>query len=167
MSSENESKTQQTKFGDRRAKIERLIDEYTASIGLKIRPSSEVEKYLNLTQEEVRRMTAEECGEASYIIAKAMTFIQLEVNKVQADINWCESYIQFVVSKTIQNVGTQYMPFDYKKMIAIRQDDTAMQANKVIVEAKIKIDTLSFVSNQLRMVAQAFDGLQQTKRSQK
>ena len=168
MTSENESKKPKIEgLNNRRAKIARLLEDYTNQMGLNIRPSSDVEKFLNLSQAEVRQMTAEECGEASYIIAKAITYIQLQVNRMQADINWCESYIQFVISKTIQTVGGQYMPHEMKRVLAIKQDDSASEAHRVIVQAKLKLDSLAFVASQLRSMVSAFEGLQQTKRIQK
>ena len=167
MSSEQESNQPPTKLSERRAKITDLLSKYTSSMGLNIRPSNEVEHFLNLSQAELRKMTAEECGEASYIIAKAMTYIQLEINKLQADVNWCENYIQFLISKIIHTMGGQYTPFDYKRTLAIKQDDTAMEAHKVITQAKLRLDSLAFITNQLRAIALSFEGLQQTKRSQK
>jgi len=168
MPSENESKTPPTKVDERRAKIARLLEEYVVKIGIgKILPTNEVEKYLNLTQPELRKMSAEDCGEAAYLIAKSMTYIQLEINRIQADINWCENFIQWTVAKIIQTVGGQYTPFDYKRTLAIQQNDATSAAHKAIVEAKLRIDAMAFITNQLRMVAQTLEGLQQTKRSQK
>ena len=170
MSSDNASKTPTTSdtTEKRRQKIIRLIEEYPIQIGLgKLQPTNEVERYLNLTQAEIRRMTAEECGEAAYFISRAMTYIQLETNKIQADINWCEQYTQWLIAPIIQTVGGQYTPFDYRRILAIKQNDTAMTLQKIISAGKTRLDTMAFITNQLRGVLTTFEGLQQTKRNQK
>lgn len=166
MSSEQESKTQQT--NERRQKILRLAEEYSTHLGLgKLNQNNDVEKYLNLTQPELRQMTPEDCGEAAYFISRAMTYIQLESNKVQADINWCETYIQWLVATTINSVGGQYTPFEYRRILAIKQNDVAMELQRIVTEAKVRVDSIAFVTNQLRGVLTSFEGLQQTKRNQK
>lgn len=169
MSSEPESKQPQIDAtAERRAKITRLIEEYSVKLGLgKLPANNDVEKYLNLTQAELRRMSAEECGEAAYFISRAMTYIQLECNKIQADMNWCNQYIQWIVSKTLMSVGGQYMPVEYKRLLAIQQNDTAQSLYKIVVTAQARLDSMAFVTTQLRGILTSFEGLQQTKRNQK
>jgi hypothetical protein len=166
MTSENVSKTQQTE--ERRQKMLRLAEDYSLKLGLgKLQPTNDVEKYLNLTQPELRRMTAEDCGEAAYFISRAMTYIQLETNKVQADINWCEQYMHWLIASVIHTVGGQYTPFEYKRLLAIKQNDVAMELQKIIVAGKVRLDTMAFVTTQLRGLLTTFEGLQQTKRAQR
>lgn len=169
MSSEPELTQPQTSetTTSRRDKIRRLTEEYTGRLLGRLSANNDIEKYLNLSQAELRRMSAEECGEAAYIISRAMTYLQLEVNKVQADTNWCEQYIDWIISKTLHAVGSQYLPVQYKRMLAIRQDDTAKELYAIVVSAKARLDSMNFVTAQLRGVLTSFEGLQQTKRNQK
>lgn len=160
---------QETKTTDgRRAKMQRLVEEYSVKVGLgKIQPSNDVEKYLNLTEADLRRMSAEDCGIAAYIVAKAMTYVQLQTNQIQADMNWCNQYIQWMVAKVLHTVGGQYTPVEYKRLLAIQQNDTAQTLYKVVINAQAKLDSMAFVTTQLRGVLNTLEGLQQTKRGQR
>lgn len=158
----------ESQLNEKRIKIERLLKEYAIKVGLGVvQPTNEVEKYINLSTPELRKMSAEECGEAAYIIGRAMTYLQLETNKIQADINWANQYLTWLIAPHVMNVGTQYTPMEYRKVLAIKNNDVAMKLQTIIVEAQLRIDSMAFMSTQLRVIATALESLQQTKRNQK
>ena len=166
MSGEPESKTQA--IDERHARILRLLDEYSIKLGLgRLQATNEVEKYLNLSQADIRRLTPEECGEAAYLLNRAALYVQNEINKAQADINWCQTYIDFLIAKSIESVGGQYMPHDCKKTLAIRQNDVAMKLQEIITSAKLRLDAMSFIPNHLRALAGTFEKIQYDRRTKK
>ncbi len=152
---------------DKHDKVQKLLQDYPIKVGLgSLAPNNDVQKFLTVTQSEIRRMSAEECGEASVILNQAATYIQLEINRVQADIDWCEQYIHFLISDTIANCGSQYTPFEYRKEIAIKQNDVATKLKSIVVQAQLRLQVLSYMPNQLRATSLSFSNLQQTKRHQ-
>jgi len=166
MSGENASKTQT--IDEKHSKLQQLIKDYPTVIGIgKLQPPNEVNRFLTISISEIRRMDAEECGEAAVILNQAATYVQLEANSIQADIRWCEEYIAFIIAETISGCGTQYTPFEYRQKIAIKQNDVAKQLQAIIMNANVRLQLLSYVPNQLRATATAFSDLQQTKRSQR
>jgi len=156
------------KLQDKRDTIQKLIQDYPTVIGIgKLQPPNEVNRFLTMSMAEIRRMSAEECGEAAVILNQAATYIQLETNSIQADINWCEEYVAFLIAETIAGCGTQYTPFEYRQKIAIKQNDVAKQLQSILINAKARFQLLSYMPNQLRATAMAFSDLQQTKRTQR
>ena len=164
MSGEIESKT----LNERRARVERLIAEYCEKVSLgKLQPVNEVEPYLNASPSLLKNMTPEDCGIAAVVLARAASYIQLEINRTQADINWCEKYITYLISSAILNMQHVYATQEYKRCVAIQNNDVAKELDTIINAARIKLDTLMFLPSYLKEEAQTFLALQQTKRIQK
>lgn len=152
---------------EKHSKVQKLLNDYPNKVGLGgLVASNDVQKFLTVTQSEIRRMSAEECGEASVVLNQSATYIQLEINRIQADIDWCEQYIHFLISESIANCGSQYTPFEYRKEIAIKQNDVATKLKSIVVQAQLRLQTLSYMPNQLRATSLSFSNLQQTKRQQ-
>ena len=116
---------------------------------------------------EIRRMNAEECGEAAVIINQSATYIQLQLNIVNADVNWCNKYIDWLVASTIAQYGGKYTPFEYRRLLASKDNDVAMKLHKIVSDAELQAQCLEYMPNQLRATAKSFSDLQQTKRSQR
>jgi hypothetical protein len=166
MSGEQESK--KPKIDELREEVEKLLQNYPAKVGLGvIQPTNEVNQFLTMTISEQRKLSAEECGEAAIVLNQAATYIQLETNRMQADIDWCTEYINWIIAQDVANVGTKYTPYEYRRILAIKQNDVAMKLQKVISRAQLRIKSLAYMPTQLRATAASFADLQQTKRSQR
>ena len=152
----------------KREHVSRLLERYPAKLGLGVlRPSNEVERFLTMTTMEIRRMSAEECGEAAVILNQSGTYIQLELNRVRSDLDWCNKYIDWLVAKTIAQYGGKYTPFEYRRLLASRDNDVAMKLHKIVSDAELQAKCIEYLPNQLRATAKSFSDLQQTKRSQR
>lgn len=153
---------------EKREAIQSLIKKYQGQVGIgELTPNNEVNRFLNMTLNEQRKMDAIECGEASVVLSQSAVYIQLEINKTQADINWCNKYIDFLIADKIATSGNKYTPFDYKRIIAIRNNDVALELQAIINKAELRIDILKYIPNQIRGVASSFSELQQTKKTQR
>jgi len=166
MSGENESK--KPTIEEKHNRIEALLRRYPAKVGLGVlQPSNEVERFLTMQTTEIRRLNAEECGEAAVVLNQAATYIQLELNRMQADAAWCNQYIDWLIAQNITQYGTQYTPFEYRKVLAIKDHDIAMQLQQIVTQIQLRVQSMSYIPNQLRATAASFSDLQQTKRSQR
>lgn len=152
----------------RHAAILQLLQSYPEQIKLGVlQPDNETEKLLNLTRADLRRMTAEDCGEAAFILNRMATYIQLQYNQIQADIEWCQQNIDAIISRSVDKYGSQYLPYEYRRNLAIMQDDVAKKLQGIIVQAKLRLTSLSFLATQIHAQARSLENLQQTKRAQK
>jgi hypothetical protein len=170
MSGESESNTPTTEspLDLKREKVAHLLERYPAKVGLGVlQPANEVERFLNMTTVALRKLSAEDCGEASVILNQASTYIQLELNRMRADIDWCNKYIDWLIAKNITQYGTKYTPFEYRRLLASQDNDVAMQLHKIVSDAELQAKCLEYLPTQLRATASSFADLQQTKRSQR
>jgi hypothetical protein len=169
MSGENESKTQKTETLDlKREKVARLLEKYPAKVGLgALSPNNEVERFLAMTTMEIRRLNAEECGEAAVVLNQAGTYIQLQLNTLRADIDWCNKYVDWIVAGPITHYGGKYTPFEYRRLLASKDNDVATKLHKIVSDAELQAKCIEYLPNQLRATARSFSDLQQTKRSQR
>lgn len=152
----------------KREKVARLLERYPAKLGLGVLlPGNEVERFLNMSMMEMRRLSAEECGEAAVILNQEGTYIQLELNRVRADVDWCNKYIDWLVASTIAQYGGKYTPFEYRRLLASKDNDVAMKLHKIVGNAELQAKCIEYLPNQLRATAASFSDLQQTKRSQR
>jgi len=166
MTGESESKKQT--IDDRRLQVEQLLQKYPVEIGLGVLlPVNAVNQLLTMSQREMRKLTAEECGEASVILNQAATYIQLEMNRIHADLKWCNEYIDWLIADKITQYGTKYTPFEYRRLLAIRDNDVAMKLQVIINNAQLRVKLLEYMPNQLKGTSMSFSDLQQTKRSQR
>lgn len=155
-------------YKEKHEKIQKLIEKYQSEIGVGIlQPNNEINRFLSMTINEQRKMDAIECGEASVVLNQAAVYVQLEINKTQADINWCNKYINFLIADNIANAGNKFTPFEYKRTIAIKNNDVATQLESVVNAASLRIDSLQYIPNHLKAAASAFSELQQTKKNQR
>lgn len=144
------------------------MKEYCEKVGLGgLIPVNEAEQYLNASPPLLKNMSPEECGIASILIARAASYIQLEINRIKADIRWCEKYITFIVASTIHEMGSTYTPYEYKRSIAINNNDVAKELETILNNAHLKVDAMEFMPQYLKVEAQMFAELQQTKKHQK
>jgi len=153
---------------DRLLSIKQMLKEYDIKIGLgQLVCSNEVNQYLTMKQNEIRKLPPHECGEASVLLSQEAAFIQSETNKHLAVINWCNEAITCIIAAKVDQYGTRYTPFDYRRSLAIKDNELATDIHKVVLDERLRIDSMEYMSNALRNVARSFDTLQQTKRGMK
>ena len=166
MSGNDESKT--PTIDEKHGEIQRMLRDYPEEIGLGVlKPINDTNRFMTMSIAEQRKLTAEECGEASIILNQSATYIQLAMNKLTADIYWCNTCIDWLIAHNVMSYGTQYTPFEYRKILAIRGNDVAEKLRSLIVQMELRIQELGYMPNKLISTADAFSKLQQTKRSQR
>ena len=160
-----ENETRNISLDDKLIDIERLIAQHCINVGLGTpNPSSECARLINMTATEMRKLDAIECGEAAAVLNQLALFIQLNNNKLQATLEWCQRNLDFIIAPHLETVGTQYTPYDVRKILATKQNDVAIKLSKIITSISLKLTATSYMPNQLRALASAFSDLQQTKR---
>jgi hypothetical protein len=117
-----------------------------------------------MSQVEIRKLSAEECGEAAIVLCQEAAFLQNVLNKAQSIANWCERSITKTIASEVDNVGTQYTPFSYRRELAIRQNERATELDTAMRKSVLIVETLEYMPTRLRHLSSTFEGLQQTKR---
>ncbi len=124
-------------------------------------PNQEVARYLNVTLGDLRGWAAEQLGEGAVLLARYAHFLQVEYNRQEMRVNWCEAEIKRTVGPDLfQQKGYSY---EERKLAAVRQSGYAMRVNDLLVYARGLKDELAYLSSRVEFMGKAYMALQQTK----
>jgi len=128
---------------------------------------TDIEQYCNLSYEQLRAFTPEECAEIAYLLHCYTYYIQFSFNKLSAKANWLRTVINRAIAGTINSCGDTYSKQDERRELAIKQNSYANKMNDLLIEIQAKIDTLNFISNNIRNITETFSNLQKMKVNRK
>ena len=149
---------------ERITEVEALLLEYQRSLGLV--PSihnADIGKYLNMSVEQIRKMSPEQCAEASFALAQQALYVQQEINKHNQRINWAKTNINVIVTGTIDQYGGKFTPFESRKVLAIKDNDYASKLQELVVKAQQMVDTLAYIPAKIKFVADMLSEYKRTK----
>lgn len=144
-------------------KIDEILETYEGKLGLgRIGPPSEIDKYLNLDRQGLAKLTAEECGDAAYILTRFAHYIQRELNKETSRITWANDLLPIMIAN---EVG-KYKGYSYeeRKYQAIKNNSAALKLHQIKSYAQQRRDRLEYQAMYVENTARRLDSLQQTKR---
>lgn len=143
--------------------IKQTISDYYQQVKLgNLISNNEVERYLKLGTVERRKLDPREAAEASLVLTQQAAYIQTEINRHVAVQDWCVEQIDGIISKTINNYGTQYTPKELKRKAAVRESDAATKLERIRLHAQLRINTLNYLPTYLHKVAQSYEALART-----
>lgn len=147
---------------------EKILDDYSKSIGTTaLKFNNEVETILGLKIDELRRFNEEECGLNAYCLAQYATFIQKEVNRHSAKLKWANHNLDIVVAKVSTNYGDKFTKWEVKRSLVVNDNEFAKALNKIVLEATLRVEELSFISSRIDKMSQILIELQKTRRAEK
>jgi hypothetical protein len=147
---------------------DRLLDEYERTLGLPAAFDKEVEReatrLLNLSPSVLRKMSAQECGEAAFTLRQFSRHLQRSVNREQARVAWCEENIDAIIAKEVHKyAGASFVE---RKLKAVRENEAAAKIDRLRVHAKLRVERVSFLAAKVGDEAEALKSLQFTKRGE-
>lgn len=141
------------------------LSEYTTKLGLNIHKSDKIEEILNLNNEQLRNLTADDCGIYSYLLMQYSIFLQKETNRHAAKQRWAQHNLNFLSGKLGQKYGTTYSKFEERQLMLIADNSFAKALSDLIRESGIVIEEFAFIAKKIESMAQVLVDLQRTKRS--
>lgn len=148
---------------DKYKEIEQTINQYFQQIKLgNLISNNEVERFLTLSSTERRKLDPRQAAEASLILTQQAAYIQTELNRQIAASEWCAAQIDGIISKVINNYGTQYTPKELKRKAAIQESEAATKLERLRLQAQIRINALNYLPTYLHKVAQSYEALART-----
>ena len=152
---------------ERLAKVNSELDKFEKQLGLPDVANLEnaLHKYLSATQEVVRSMDAEECGEAAYLLAQFSLHIQRATNREKAKLGWIEGQIRKLVTPQIDSFkGWSYEERRDKALLA---DAVGVRLLDYQIFLSSRHSTLAFLSQKVDGQKETYLRLQETKRKQR
>lgn len=145
--------------------IQRIIDAQNAKAGLKnYIYNPEVDVILGLNISELRNMSADRCGEYSFVLAQMATYIQLEINKVRAINKWCDDSTNKLLSKEYGNYGDKFTPYEVKKNMFYNQNDIGKKIYELKKINQAKEEAWFNVTGSIKFMSETLIELQRSKR---
>lgn len=159
-----EVKSNQVSLKEQLANLDQILDEYEKSHGFTIRNENNIEKYLNLSIDELRKMTNSEIGEAAYSLSRYSVYIQKQHNIETVRMNWAEHRIKKIISKELIQYKNVYS-YEERKQLAIANNDVAVKLDDIRNYAKARSDRIAFISSKINEMAKYLIELQKARRS--
>lgn len=145
---------------------DKVLDDYEKSIGLgsykqDAFPEDELNKYFQMSRDELEKITPEMCGEISYRLAQFAFHVQRSINREIARLNWADETIKETIADEINN----YKGYGYieKSLQAIKHNDKALSLNKIKKYAKQRSDRLQYLANSIKHLSDIILSIQKTK----
>lgn len=135
------------------AKLEGFLEDYEAKIGLTKFGTSDVSKYLTIDQQGLKMLSPEECGEAAYLLNQEAMYIQHELNKYQAQMDWANARINRSIAADLNNHGGRFATFETRQILAVKSNSYAKELQGIVDKAQRIITRLSYLPNRLKDLA--------------
>jgi hypothetical protein len=159
---------QETKVDEGLRQLEAILEEYTASVGVGKISSVEVERYLSLSPEQLKVMSPEDCGIASHMLAREATYLQKQINRHTAILNWANTNLSFLAHKNMhKHLVGQFAAPEQRRALVIAGMPLAQRFQRLIKHAKIKLDSISYLPQQIRYQADMLRDIAMTKRTER
>jgi predicted class III extradiol MEMO1 family dioxygenase len=166
MTNQTNNGNSESKVDDKLQEAEAVLLDYEKSLG--IVPTTVMEEtssVINLRAEQIRKLSAEECGEHAFILSQQSLFIQHQINKHNQRINWASSNIDAIISGRLDNYGSQYTPFADRKIMAILDNEYTKKLHEIKTKSQQVIHRLEYIPARINYMCKTLLELQQTKRS--
>jgi hypothetical protein len=118
---------------------------------------------LDLSREDIHRLSSEECGEISYDISTFGFNVQRVLNRQLSYLHWLESKISLAIAGELQSYEGYYS-FDQRKAVAIINNQYAKQLEDLRISVQMKVDTLSSLPFQINQISKCLIETQISKR---
>lgn len=139
--------------------LESELEQYEEKIGLTIQPR--ISKYLNVTHEEMQKMSVEELEEAAFDVANYGIYLQKEMNKHTSRIGWATSNMNPIIARECNNVkGYSY---EERKLAIIHNNEHTIKLEGIRVKSQLCYDRLNFMNRRIDFLSEKFSKLHDSK----
>jgi hypothetical protein len=119
-------------------------------------------KYLSISQDELRMLSADECGEAAVLLVALSFHVSKQINKLKAQIRYCGEAIMKNVAPRLANY--RYNSPDERMCLAIAEDDFSTKMKRHEVTLSCQMDRIEYLPLRLEKSADMFSSLAATRR---
>ena len=149
---------------ERLAKLDSVLDEYESSLGL---PSfndnfhdDTAKKYLQLTRNQIEKLTPDQCSEAALLLSSLAFHIQRSYNREIARINWADKILKSTIACKEQSYRGSW---DSQFNQAIKEDGYASKISDIKRYAQQRADRLTYLSSSIKGMSDIFLSVQRSK----
>jgi len=145
-------------------KLDKVLDEYESSLGLPVFShefhDNTAKKYLQLSRDQIEKLTPEQCSEAALLLSSLAFHIQRNYNREVARINWADKTLKTTLAGREQSYkGSWESQFNQ----AVKEDGYTRKISDIKRYAQQRADRLTYLSSSMKSMCDVFLNVQKTK----
>lgn len=145
--------------------LEKTLDDYDHKFLLhKIHINSEIEKILELREEQLKILPKELCFTYGFLLCEFGLAIQKEQNRNLSKKKWAEHNLNIVIGREGNNYGDKYTKYEIRRAMIIVDNEYAKLLNNVIIQSDLYIEELNFLSTRISMLGEILNNYGRSKR---
>lgn len=152
---------------ERLERVEASLDKFEETTGLRacvVDGGEEVERLLTLHAQDLRKLSASECGESAYLLRKFAFNLQRALNKEQARARWADDNVRRITAPLLQQVfGYSY---EERRWNAVPLDDAAIKFERIREYSQLRVERIQYLATRASEMARDLVELQITKRGE-
>lgn len=162
MSGETKS-NERASTDDLAKQVDDLLRQYEQSLGINnTNPDIKAEKYLTMSEDEMKVMNGEDAARASIVLAQYSFYLQRSINIENRRMNWAQSMIDRTVLPSMKNYNASSAP--ERRAMAIKENSFATKLESLRCQAQARFDQMNYLSAKVDALSYRFSEYQQTKR---
>jgi len=143
--------------------VDKIENQYAIFNMNLIKVDTSVPDYVNMTEDEISRLTPEELSQAEIKLASYAFTIQRQTNTANTIKNWADRNLGLIVAKHYDDFD-QYTKYEVRRDITVRKNVFATKLYDIIKDAQVTIDSLSYLAQSIQHVSDAFGRLARIRR---
>ena len=148
-------------------KLEEFLDainDWISCKGLiKLERNDEVEAILNMNSSDLNHLSAKECLSHAYELYAYADYVESVKAKEKIVLEWAESSIWYIISKSLDNYGTTYTKWEQKYYSAVKENPLASEILKIKKYAEARLAMVEGKSNKVLRMADTLSNLSKTR----
>ena len=137
---------------ERLEKLDSILDSYESELGIppykKEFYDDSIQQYLQLSRNQIEKLTPEQCAEAALLLASLSFHLQRSYNREIARVNWADQY-----------KGSWESQFNQ----AIKEDTYATKVQQIKRYAQQRGDRLTYLASSIKNISDIFLSVQKSK----
>lgn len=140
------------------------IDEWVACKGLpKVEQKEDIEAILNMRSQEISQLSAKECLAFAYELYAYSDYLESVKSKEKIALDWADSSIWYIISKSLDNYGTTYTKWEQKYYSAVKENPLAYEILRIKKHAEARLSTVDGKASKVLRMADTLSNLSKTR----
>lgn len=142
--------------------MDNILNEYEKSHKIQFTAPNDIDKYLNLELEQLRKMSPVDIAEVSYLLSRFSGYVQKQYNIEMVRMNWAEHQIKKVITGQLHQYKAP--SYEERKQLAIMDNEAARKLDEIRNYAKLRAERVAFISTKLNDMSRSLIDLQKARR---
>jgi hypothetical protein len=125
--------------------------------------NSNIPKYLELSKEDLEKLSPTDCAEISYLLHRESIYIQKILNTNTATINRLNKKIDYLTINKLEKYNI-YLKYEQKRLLAIKDSPELIELYTEVINRQTQNDAIMYIPNLLKNMAESLIEISRNKR---